>query len=78
MKTEASQLIESLISKAEGELEDIFFRIDRNEIVRTRQVLDIFRSHAVSYRHFAPSSGYGYDDIGRDTLEKIYADVVHT
>ena len=78
MKTEASQLIESLISKAEGELEDIFFRIDRNEIVRTRQVLDIFRNHAVSYRHFAPSSGYGYDDIGRDTLEKIYADVFHT
>ena len=35
-------------------------------------------SSGVSYRHFAPTTGYGYDDIGRDTLERIYADLFHT
>ena len=41
-------------------------------------MLDVFREHQVSYRHFSPTTGYGYDDIGRDTLEKIYADIFHT
>ena len=70
--------IEQMISTAEKELEGSFSLIDGNEAVRTRQVLDAFRKEGVSYRHFAPSSGYGYDDIGRDTLERIYADLFHT
>ena len=72
------KIIEKMIADAESELKDAFAGIDANEEVRTRQILDIFRKHGVSYRHFAPSSGYGYDDIGRDTLEKIFADVFHT
>ena len=56
----------------------MFEGIDLNEAARTRQILDSFRQHGVSYRHFAPTTGYGYDDIGRDTLERIYADVFHT
>ncbi len=70
--------IEEIISRAEEELKDAFVRIDENETKRTRQILDAFRKEGVSYRHFAPSTGYGYDDIGRDTLERIYADVFHT
>jgi len=70
--------IEQLIASAEEELKESFARIDANEEVRTRRILDSFRRHGVSYRHFAPSTGYGYDDIGRDTLEKIFADVFHT
>ena len=70
--------IEQMILQAEQELKDTFARIDENEEARTRQVLDAFRKEGVSYRHFAPSSGYGYDDIGRDTLERIYASVFHT
>ena len=70
--------IEQMILQAEQELKDAFARIDENETVRTRQVLDAFRREGVSYRHFAPSTGYGYDDIGRDTLERIYASVFHT
>ena len=69
---------EDMIRQAEKELRDRFAQIDANEIVRTRQVLDAFRKEEVSYRHFAPSTGYGYDDIGRDTLERIYADLFHT
>ncbi len=39
------------------------------------RVLESYQRHQVSDSHFIPSTGYGYDDIGRDTLEKIYADV---
>ena len=71
------QNIEKIISQAESELQDAFRRIEDNEALRTRQVLDAFREHQVSYRHFAPTTGYGYDDIGRDTLESIYACLFH-
>ena len=70
--------IETMITRAEEELQGQFARIEANEEKRTRQVLDAFRKYGVSYRHFAPSTGYGYDDIGRDTLERIYAEIFHT
>ena len=70
--------IEKMIEQAEKELRDAYAQIDANETVRTMQVLDAFRKEGVSYRHFAPSTGYGYDDIGRDTLERIYAELFHT
>ena len=70
--------IEQMIIKAEEELKDSFAQIDRVEMIRTKQVLDVFRAENVSYRHFAPSTGYGYDDIGRATLERIYAGIFHT
>ena len=70
--------ISEMIAKAETELKDFFSEIDSNEEIRTRRVLEAFREEGVSYRHFAPSTGYGYDDIGRDTLERIYARIFHT
>ena len=73
-----NHMIDMLIARSETELQEQFAGIDANEEKRTREVLDAFRRHGVSYRHFAPSTGYGYDDIGRDTLEKIYADLFHT
>lgn len=42
----------------------------------SRRVLKAFQEHSVSARHFAPSEGYGYDDIGRDTLDKVFADAL--
>ena len=70
--------IEQMIRRSEKELEDAFSELDRIEEIRTRQILDIFRKYQVSYRHFAPTTGYGYDDVGRDVLEKVYADLFHT
>lgn len=49
--------------------------IEKRAEENQRRVLDSFRSHQVSESHFHPSTGYGYDDAGRDTLEQIYADV---
>ena len=40
-----------------------------------QKVLTAFQRQKVSNHHFHPSSGYGYDDEGRDTLERVYADV---
>ena len=70
--------IEEMIRRAEEELREPFAEAERIERLRTRQILDVFREHRVSYRHFAPTTGYGYDDVGRDTLEKIWADLFHT
>ncbi len=70
--------IEQIIEQSEREMAPAFARADRIEAARTKQVLDAFRNQGVSYRHFSPSTGYGYDDIGRDTLERIYAELFHT
>ena len=70
--------IAEMIAAAETELKDLFEEIDLNEEKRTRQILEAFREEGVSYRHFSGTTGYGYDDIGRDTLERIYARIFHT
>jgi len=70
--------IEERISLAEESLKDVFARIDAIEEKGTRRVLKAFQEHEISYRHFAPTTGYGYDDVGRDTLERVYAGLFGT
>ena len=70
--------IKELIEQAESGLTAQFARIARMEEIGTRRVLDAFREHQVAYRHFAPTTGYGYDDVGRDTLERIFAELFGT
>lgn len=48
---------------------------DETAYVNQKKVLDAFHSQRVSDHHFNPSTGYGYDDEGRDTLERVYANV---
>ena len=74
----AEERIDQWIAEAEEELGSRFAEIEANEEKRTRQVLDAFREEGVSYRHFSGTTGYGYDDIGRDTIERIYARIFHT
>ena len=64
--------------KAEARCQEAFRRMEAIEYHNTEKVLDVMRTHQVSPRHFAPTTGYGYDDVGRDTLEAIYADLFHT
>lgn len=42
------------------------------------KVVNAMQKHQISEAHFAPTTGYGYNDLGRDALEKVYADVFHT
>lgn len=48
---------------------------DETALVNQQKVLSAFHSQRVSDHHFNPSTGYGYDDEGRDTLERVYAEV---
>lgn len=70
--------IEQRIAQAEAGLKEQFARIDAMEEVGTRRVLKAFQEEQVAYRHFAPTTGYGYDDVGRDTLERIFASLFGT
>ncbi|MBR5156360.1 MAG: methionine gamma-lyase family protein [Clostridia bacterium] len=67
--------IVSLMQKAEAELNDKFKEIEQTAEINTAKVMRAFREHKVSEQHLGITTGYGYDDIGRDTLDKIYADV---
>ena len=69
---------EALIARAEADCAAPFHRIDEIELYNTRKVIAAFQRHRVSARHFAPTTGYGYDDIGRDTLGELFADVLGT
>ncbi|MDY4922031.1 methionine gamma-lyase family protein, partial [Frisingicoccus sp.] len=62
----------------ENTLEDRFKTIDETAEYNQMKVLMAMQKNNVSEACFQPSSGYGYDDLGRDTLEKVYADVFHT
>ncbi|MBO4297535.1 MAG: methionine gamma-lyase family protein, partial [Clostridia bacterium] len=68
--------IEKLVEEAECDCRASFERLDQIERHNTRRVLDAFQRHRVSARHFAPTTGYGYDDIGRDTLSAIMAELL--
>ena len=59
---------EKLIQDKFKEYEDICF-------INSQKVLDAFRKNEVSFVHFNSTNGYGYDDLGRDTIEKVYADI---
>ena len=55
-----------------------FAEIDRITEYNQLKVLNAMQKNKLSDVHFAATTGYGYNDLGRDTLEKIYADVFHT
>jgi len=67
--------IKALLSSAEATLSRQFSVLDEIERENFARVMDAFRDEHVAVRHFAGTSGYGYGDDGRDTLERIYAKV---
>ena len=66
---------ETILSTALRRCQKPFERFEVTELANTRRVLDAFKRHSVSARNFAPTTGYGYDDIGRDTLSEIFAEL---
>ncbi|MBR2721560.1 MAG: methionine gamma-lyase family protein [Clostridia bacterium] len=71
-----SEKIARLATEAEGKLAQRFSEIDRVSFANTQKVMDSFREHRVSEGMFQSTSGYGYDDRGRDVLDEIFADVM--
>lgn len=69
-----NKLIE-LSEKAENDLEEIFKNIKRIEEFNSIKVLKAMQKYRLSEMHFGQTTGYGYNDVGRDIIEKIYADI---
>ena len=64
--------------KALAQLAERFAQIDRVAEYNQAKVIAAMQKNRVSAACFAATTGYGYDDLGRDNLEKVYADVFHT
>ncbi|MCL2699023.1 MAG: methionine gamma-lyase family protein, partial [Defluviitaleaceae bacterium] len=73
-----SDSILELCGAVEAELGGQFARIDHTAEHNQLKVLAAMQKNRLSDTHFAATTGYGYNDLGRDTLEKIYADVFLT
>ena len=70
-----SNKLEKLSENVEKKLEAIYSNIDKIAMHNQGKVLKAFRDEKVSGIHFGKSTGYGYSDAGRETIEKIYANV---
>lgn len=66
----------SRLQEAEQALFQIFSGIDTTVKQNLQRVLKAFRSHRVGVHHFAGVTGYGHDDLGRETLDGVFAEVV--
>ncbi|MFC5541160.1 aminotransferase class I/II-fold pyridoxal phosphate-dependent enzyme [Ureibacillus suwonensis] len=64
-----------LAKKIEEKIKPYHERVDETAFFNQQKVLAAFRKHQVSDFHLNPSTGYGYDDEGRDALERVYAEV---
>jgi cystathionine beta-lyase family protein involved in aluminum resistance len=62
----------------EESLKERFQEIDNNAEYNQMKVIKAMQDNRVSDIHFAATTGYGYNDLGRDTLEEVYASVFHT
>ena len=63
----------AFVLDTEASLAPVFARIESIEAENTARVLAAFQKEGVAQRHFTPTTGYGYDDIGRDTLDRVFA-----
>ena len=68
-------MLDKINADAEAALAEIFKEIDDISFKNTKKVMNAFREYRVGEAHFAPTTGYGYDDRGRDTLDRIFATV---
>ena len=65
-----------LVNDSEKELSDIFSSIDQNTFINSKKVLDAFHRENISESDLNGTSGYGYNDTGRDKIEKIFSYVL--
>lgn len=70
-----SEDVTALAEKAEAKISGQFKNIEEIAQINQMRVMKAFSDNRVSDAHFAETSGYGYDDLGRDTLDRVYADI---
>lgn len=66
---------QKLISSAIEQTKDKFAQLDEIALFNQRKVLSVFAKNGLALRHFASSNGYGYDDVGKDALNNVVADI---
>lgn len=67
--------MEELFNKCESEVKEEFEKIDKMCEVNSQKVLNAFRKNKISDAHFSSTTGYGYSDIGRDAIERVFSDI---
>lgn len=67
-----------LVQEAESEVQEQFRRLDDIMAYNQYKILAALQKNRLSDMHFGWNTGYGYDDPGRDAVEKIYSDIFHT
>lgn len=70
-----SDQVLQIIGAAENEVKDIFLELDDIMTYNQYKVLDAFQKNKISDMHFGWNTGYGYNDPGREALERVYADI---
>lgn len=66
----------NIILESEKEVQEVFKNIDEVSFFYSEKVLNAFHKYRVSEAHFNSTTGYGYNDIGREVIENIFADVL--
>ena len=77
-KFNVSEPVLKLIEKSEQEVEERFADLDDIMAYNQYKVLDAFQKNGIRDMHFSWNTGYGYDDPGRDAIERVYADIFNT
>ncbi len=70
-----NRAVQSLVSGAESSLLHVYQKVQQTAEHNQYKVIDAFQTHRISSRHFAPTTGYGYSDEGRQALADVFARV---
>ena len=68
-------MLDELIKNYKEDLKDIFDKVDNIEEYNSKKVLDAFIKNSISESDLGTTTGYGYNDVGRDKIEGVYADI---
>ena len=71
-----NEKLEKMANEVELELKNEFENIEKNCTKNSLKVLKAFQNNKISDMHFNQTTGYGYGDIGRDTIEKVFTEVL--
>lgn len=71
-----SEEIVKLVEDAEKDCQEEFSKIDRNGYFNSLKVLSSFHKNEITESHFNATTGYGYNDLGREGIEKVFSDIL--
>lgn len=70
-----SKKIIDLVAEAEAEASSSFAKIEENALINQARVMKAFSDNMIGEAHFVSTTGYGYNDIGREAIDRVYAQV---